>query len=85
MHITLTPQSAFATIDLSVAGSVLTIRGAPVDLATYDSEDPHPQILGVPQFLDGEWHVTVIRPYWGEIAPAVENLTVGDGLVALTA
>ena len=64
MKITLSPIRFDSELSLARAVSALIINGEVVDLAGYDAETaPHPSIIGQPELVDGEWHVTVLMPY----------------------
>ena len=85
MQITFSPQVREGALALEVSGSVLTVNGVAVDLASYDAAAPNDWIVGQPvQTEDGTWQVTVLLPIGAgasEAARFPEAVTVEAGTV----
>ncbi|MBK9073339.1 MAG: hypothetical protein IPL79_20415 [Myxococcales bacterium] len=94
MQITFIPQSRFDTLALSVAGDVLTVNGAALDLSPLPEGAVLPAdavacdwIMGDITRVGGVLHLAMLLPYglYGGPAPEQQTITTDDGPITLPA
>ncbi|WP_442772679.1 hypothetical protein [Paenirhodobacter enshiensis] len=89
MQIAFSPQVREGALALEVSGSVLTVNGTAVDLASYDAgAAPNDWIVGQPMAVGDEWQVTVLLPIGAGASAAArfpEAVSVEAGAVPVPA
>ena len=96
MQITFIPQSRFDTLALSVAGDVLTVNGAALDLSPLPEGAVLPAdavacdwIMGDITRVGGVLHLAMLLPYGlyggGDWPPEELTITTADGPITLPA